>query len=138
MKKNIFLLVLILVSAILISECNSQDYTQNNPGGEQLSNNQSDQPETPSKDYNNPAANVKDILITAMGFSPKEINVKSGTDITWTNEDTGAHVIGSEEGFFTSDSLEKGDSVSFTFNESGRYVFYSVNKPELKVTVIVE
>ena len=45
MKKNIFLLVLILVSAILISECNSQDYTQNNPGGEQLSNNQSDQPE---------------------------------------------------------------------------------------------
>ena len=45
MKKNISLLVLILVSAILISGCNSQNYTQNNPGGEQLSNNQSDQPE---------------------------------------------------------------------------------------------
>ena len=77
-------------------------------------------------------------MIKGFSFVPKEIRVKPGTTITWKNEDSDAHTVESVDGFLTSDNLEQGDTVTFTFDKVGRTDYLCGLHPSMKGAVIVE
>ena len=62
------------------------------------------------------------ITIDNFTFSPKELKVKAGTTVTWTNHDDIPHGIASSNNAFAkSKALDTDDSYSFTFTAPGTY-----------------
>jgi len=63
------------------------------------------------------------VKIAGFAFGPKEITIKKGDSITWTNDDSAKHNAKSRKGpkSFTTKDLGKGDSDTVTFDEPGEY-----------------
>jgi plastocyanin len=82
------------------------------------------------------------VSISKGGFTPATIKIKKGQDITWTNDDNQPHQIagdeGSPSGFKSNEALNKGDSYSFTFEESGTYHYHDSPSVENKGVIVVE
>ncbi|MFA9563914.1 MAG: plastocyanin/azurin family copper-binding protein [Acidimicrobiales bacterium] len=80
-------------------------------------------------------------------YSPRELTVAAGTEVTWTNADAVVHTVtagdsdgrvGTPSGLFESGDMEQGDTFSFTFDEPGTYPYYCIPHPWMTGTVIVE
>lgn len=83
------------------------------------------------------------VEITAEGYSPSTITIKSGEEITWTNADTTARdlVADSETlpDFGGAEALNAGDTYTYTFDQDGTYHYYDPADPtKFTGTVIVE
>jgi len=81
------------------------------------------------------------IEIKNFAFDPGSLAVKTGTVVTWINQDSVPHIIASDTGSpvpFSSDSLSTGSSYSFTFTQAGTYAYYCTIHPSMKGTVIVK
>lgn len=57
-------------------------------------------------------------------FQPKEIKVKAGTTITWTNNDGASHTVTADDGSFESPTLGKGKTFSRKFEQPGTFPYY--------------
>ena len=70
-------------------------------------------------------------------WAPARLDVETGTTVTWTQEDAGAHTVTSgtvEQGGagvtempddrFDSGEIATGDTFEFTFNEPGTYPYF--------------
>ena len=75
---------------------------------------------------------VKHVTIENFAFTPRTITVKAGTKVTWKNADSAAHRVASTDsikttanvtGMFSSSSLSKGRSFSFTFKKKGTFFY---------------
>lgn len=64
------------------------------------------------------------VSIIDSGFGPEEIVVSAGTTVVWTQKGSLPHTVTSDDDLFDSDSLSKGDTFSFTFEEPGTYPYY--------------
>lgn len=60
------------------------------------------------------------IKIGNFTFGPQELKVKSGTTVTWTNEDDIPHTVVSPNNF-RSKPLDSDDKFTFTFTTPGTY-----------------
>lgn len=83
---------------------------------------------------------AKAVTIDDMAFSPKEITVKVGTTVTWTNQDTVSHDVKDDNNSAdgpSSEMLGQGESYSFTFKKAGTYNYHCTPHPFMKATVIV-
>jgi len=78
------------------------------------------------------AKKVKHVTISNFAFAPQTITVKAGTKVTWKNADGLVHQLVSTDslkttatitGMFSSPSLSKGQSFSFTFKKKGTYFY---------------
>ena len=81
------------------------------------------------------------IAIKNFAFDPTPLTVKTGTVITWVNQDGALHTIVSDTGSptaFSSDSLSTGVSYKFTFTQPGTYTYHCSNHPSMKGTIIVQ
>jgi plastocyanin len=78
------------------------------------------------------------VVIKSFKFVPSEIKVKVGTTITWRNEDSASHTVESNDGSLTSENLEQGDTVTFTFDKPGRVDYICGIHSSMKGAVIVE
>jgi plastocyanin len=81
------------------------------------------------------------ISIKNFAFDPATLTVKTGTTVTWTNNDGAPHTIASDAGSpaaFSSDSLSTGASYTFTFTQTGTYTYHCSIHPSMKGTVIVQ
>lgn len=73
------------------------------------------------------ANDVVTVDIKDSAFTPQKLKVKKGTKVTWTNQDTVRHNViapdeNSQSGLPTENPLlGKGESYSFTFENSGTY-----------------
>jgi amicyanin len=88
-----------------------------------------------------PAGESNHIAIKNFAFSPATLTIKSGTTVTWTNQDGAPHRIASDPGApvaFKSESLVNGASYQFTFTQAGTYSYYCTIHPAMKGTIIVE
>jgi len=88
-----------------------------------------------------PAEGSNAITIKNFAFSPATLTVRTGTTVTWANQDTAPHQIASDPGTpvaFSSDSLAKGASYRFTFTQPGTYTYYCTIHPTMKGTIIVQ
>lgn len=78
--------------------------------------------------------------IKNFAFSVKEITVKKGTKVTWTNQDDAKHnVVADEKSDNAPDGrlLAQGETFEFTFDEVGTYDYHCSPHPYMKATVNV-
>lgn len=81
-----------------------------------------------------------EINIQDFNFQPKNIKVRVGTKVTWTNQDTAKHDITPDvdsPDFQASKLLSKGESYSFTFMKPGNYPYHCSPHPYMKAAVEV-
>ena len=70
-------------------------------------------------------------------FGPQELKVKSGTTVTWTNEDDIPHTVVSPNNF-RSKALDSEDKFSFTFTTPGTYKYFCSLHPHMTGIIVVE
>ena len=87
-----------------------------------------------------PAALAKDhkVSIKDVSFSPRELRIKKGDTVTWTNTDERDHTVTADDGSFKSGKLSDGATFRQKFEKSGRYKYHCDYHPRMKATVVVE
>jgi len=84
------------------------------------------------------------VTIKDFEFVPKEIKVKVGTTVTWTNAGTTAHSATAIDKSFNTRNLQPGETKSVTFTTPGTVVYHRVlhgnpdDRSGMIGTVIVE
>jgi plastocyanin len=72
-------------------------------------------------------------------FNPTTLDIKTGTKVTWINNDSVANNVTSEmSNLFDSKTLSPGQSFSFTFDKPGFINYSSKLHPTMKGTVIIK
>ena len=66
------------------------------------------------------------VTIKDFEFVPKEIKVKVGTTVTWTNAGTTAHSATAIDKSFNTRNLQPGETKSVTFTTPGTVVYHCV------------
>jgi amicyanin len=86
-----------------------------------------------------PAARAEDaaVKIGNFTFGPQELKVKSGTTVTWTNEDDIPHTVVSPNNY-RSKVLDTDGTYSFTFTTPGTYKYFCSLHPHMTGTIVVE
>jgi len=95
-----------------------------------------------------PAADMDHDMMTADGeevaaaiegfaFAPGTIEIKVGTTITWTNNDSAPHTVTANDRSFESGRLEQGQTFSFTFDTAGTFEYFCEYHPGMTATVVV-
>jgi len=84
------------------------------------------------------AAQEATAAIDNFTFAPAQLTVKTGTTVTWRNEDDIPHTVSSATRLFKSKALDTDDSFSFTFTASGTYEYFCSLHPRMTGTVVVE
>jgi len=65
-----------------------------------------------------------DVTIADVAFAPDALRIQVGETVTWSNRDSFAHTITSDDGLFDSGLLEEGGSWSWTFTTPGTYRYH--------------
>ncbi len=91
-------------------------------------------PSTPQTSPSGPTANK--VAIKGFSFNPKEITVKLGDTVTWTNEDSATHTVTGSG--WSSGDLGQGQTYSKTFDKSGTYEYHCNFHPSMLGNVIVK
>lgn len=84
-----------------------------------------------------PVTGVTSMNIQNMAFTSPNIQVKVGTTVTWTNQDSVPHSVTFKNGMKDSGLLSQGQSFSYTFNTPGIYQYYCTAHPSMVATVTV-
>jgi plastocyanin len=85
-----------------------------------------------------PAATAtKTVKITASGFSPASVTIRTGDAVKWTNADTKNHQVVANNGTFASPTLAPGRSWTHTFNTAGTFRYHDALHPSLTGRVVV-
>jgi amicyanin len=77
------------------------------------------------------------VAIRNFAFGPQVVTIKAGTTVHWTNNDTEAHTVTSDNGVFHSPVLQPGASYSYTFTKPGTYSYYCTIHPFMTGKVVV-
>ncbi len=81
---------------------------------------------------------VSAITIKAGRYRPKNVTIKVGSSLTWTNNDTIPETVTSDTpGLFDSGQLAPGASWSYTFTKAGVFPYHSTGKNGTYGTVTV-
>lgn len=76
------------------------------------------------------------ISISNFSFNPSSLNIKSGTTVTWMNNDNTAHTVTGNG--FNSGQIQPGGSFQFTFNSPGTYTYHCSIHPSMTGKIIVK
>jgi plastocyanin len=71
------------------------------------------------------------VTILDFAFDPAEIEVATGTTVTWVNEDAAPHTATADDGRFDTGRLEEGGEVSISFEQPGRFAYHCDFHPEM-------
>lgn len=78
------------------------------------------------------------VVIRDFAFTPRTIQVKVGSTVTWTNQDGDAHTVDFKpSGGSISPVLETGATFSRTFGSVGTFAYICSIHPEMHGTVVV-
>lgn len=116
--------LIFLIVAVLAAGCTQQTHSQT--GG-------SSQPTVGAQQE----IETNSVTIKNFAFDPPAIRVSAGTTVTWTNEDSASHTIKSDANLFSSGTLNKGESFTFTFTDPGTYTYACGIHPSMKGKVVV-
>jgi plastocyanin len=83
-----------------------------------------------------PVATTEVEMAKSYRFDPETIEIQAGETVTWTNEDNFTHTVEVEgQG---DHKVDRGDSVSITFDEPGTYDYVcTLHSHDMRGTVIV-
>lgn len=85
----------------------------------------------------NAVTGVTHINMQNFAYQYTNIQVRAGTTVTWTNQDSAPHSITFKNGMKDSGLLSQGQSFSYTFNTPGTYQYYCTVHPYMVATVTV-
>jgi plastocyanin len=78
------------------------------------------------------------ISISGMSFSPSTLTVKSGTVVTWKNNDAMTHTATSDNGTtFNTGNIAAGSSASYTTSATGTFPYHCSIHPGMTATLVV-
>ena len=84
-----------------------------------------------------PVAGEK-VTIANFAFTPPILKIAAGTDVTWTNMDSVAHTVTSDDKTtFASDPLQQTDHFTFHFAHPGTFDYHCSIHPSMMGQVIV-
>ena len=131
MNKKYLLVVCVLVLTFGLVGCSTQATPASpQPSAYPIENNSS--AKTPA------AGKTTEISMVNFSFSPKEVTIKKGTTVTWTNQDSAVHTVTSDTDLFDSGSLAKGKSFSYTFSTVGTFAYHCTpHKANMTGTIVV-
>jgi plastocyanin len=79
------------------------------------------------------------VSIVEFEFDPKDLTVKTGTQVVWTNEDSADHnVIFDGDKPKDIENLEQSESGTVTFDEAGDFAYVCSYHPGMEGSVTVE
>ena len=78
------------------------------------------------------------VAIKGFKFTPAELTVEAGTELTVTNEDDAAHTLTAKDGSFDTGNLDGGDSGSITVDEPGEHEFFCEIHQYMRGSITVE
>ena len=74
-----------------------------------------------------------------LSFNPPQINVPTGSIVSWTNADSIQHTITSDEqGLFDAGPISPGDTFDNVFDSAGEFGYHCAIHPFMTGVVIVE
>jgi plastocyanin len=76
--------------------------------------------------------------IDNFAFKPKELTVKAGSTVGWTNKDDTVHTVTSDDGAFASPVLDTDQSFRFTFLKTGKFPYHCKLHPTMTGVVVVQ
>jgi plastocyanin len=71
-------------------------------------------------------------------FNPRQLTVKAGATVSWTNEDDIPHTVAAVNREFKSKAMDTGDAYSFTFTTPGTFAYFCSLHPHMTGTIVVE
>ena len=77
------------------------------------------------------------VQIADFAFSPEDVEVAPGTELTWTNEDPTPHTVTADDGAFDSGTMDPGAEFAFRFDEPGTYRYACSIHPAMVAAVRV-
>ena len=142
-----FLVVVLIVALavvagfLIFSGGNQQDINQDlNPGisEDTLENGtQNNMPERQPDPTTQPQ--TYNIEIRNFAFQNKELTIKTGDTVIWTNKDSAGHTVTSDSGDeLDSNLLSKDESYSHTFTEAETFSYHCNPHPGMKAKIILE
>jgi amicyanin len=84
-----------------------------------------------------PVTGVTHMNMQNFAYQMANIQVRAGTTVTWTNQDSVPHSVTFKNGMKDSGLLYQGQSFSYTFNTPGTYQYYCTVHPNMVATVTV-
>ncbi len=84
-----------------------------------------------------PVTGVTHMNMQNFAYQMAHIQVRTGTTVTWTNQDSVPHSVTFKNGMKDSGLLYQGQSFSYTFNTPGAYQYYCTVHPNMVATVTV-
>jgi len=149
---NVLIVVIIIIVIVLgiwyfISSSAQTAPTQQNAAENNGQNNQNAvTPPVPSEGTPTPTTGTPapatpasvSVSIQSFAFGPSTLNIKKGTKVTWTNNDSVPHTVTSDSGsLLNSGTIPPGGSFSFTFTNTGSTGYHCTVHPMMKGSVVV-
>ena len=78
------------------------------------------------------------VKIDNFTFDPPRLVVKSGTTVTWQNNDDIPHTVVASGKAFRSKTLDTDDKYAFTFTTPGSYEYFCSLHPHMTGSIVVE
>lgn len=111
----------------------ADDMSSMDMGAETIGNSNSNSGDQDLTAQTEVSMNIKDFA-----FAQKNITIKKGTKVTWTNQDTAKHnAFSKTNGGPKGELLAKGESYSFTFDTVGTFDYICEPHPYMKASVTV-
>ena len=149
MRKILAVVVVLFIIGIVIFSISKNGNDKDQPSNSTADTNQKTEitnTTTPTQgqsavDQSAPEASQSNtILITNSSYSPASLTVRTGTTVTWTNNDDLEHDVAPDEPsdeFRRSALLRKGGTYSVTFDTPGTYTYHCTPHPFMKGTIVV-
>ena len=78
------------------------------------------------------------VSIKDLKYNPKELKIKKGDTVVWTNADERDHTVTADDGSFKSPNLGDGERFTQKFDTVGRYKYHCEYHPRMKAIIVVE
>ena len=78
------------------------------------------------------------VAIEGLKYTPKELKIKKGDTVVWTNGDDRDHTVTADDGSFTSKKIANGDTYERKFAKAGKYKYHCDYHPRMKAMIVVE
>jgi len=122
MKKHLILVLVALAGVmVMVAGCTSSSNTSPSPANSTVTSTASQNP----------------VAIQNYAFSPSTLTIQKGANVTWTNYDSVQHHVVSDSTAFSSPLLNKGDTYTHQFNNTGSFSYICSIHPYMKGTIVV-
>lgn len=143
--KNTILVIIILVAigigAFYITKNNTKVPETYTPPAITNTTTNTPQPATTTPSSTPPAvptATTVTVSIKNFSFNPSSLTIKTGTKVTWINNDSAPHTVTSDSGIaLNSATLSPGQSYSHTFTNIGTENYHCTIHPMMKGKITV-